>query len=258
MPDRVFAEPRLARLYDSSCAGRPDFAFYLPLVLAADAVLDVGCGTGELLRLARQAGHRGRLCGLDPAAAMLAVAGELGADVEWHRGTLESAPWSGEFDLVVMTGHAFQVLVDDEELRRSLRAVQRALRPEGRFVFETRNPAVRTWERWVPANAVEFTAPDGQRVRMAHEVRSVVDDLVTCTATYSAPGWERDEVSWSTLRFLDGATLGRFLDDAGFAVEAQLGSWSGDPFTPTSDEIITIARRGGFRQRVGSGTSMDA
>jgi SAM-dependent methyltransferase len=71
MPDRQFEEPRLAALYDAVCSGRPDFGFYLPLVMATDRILDVGCGTGELLRLAREAGDRGRLCGLDPADAML-------------------------------------------------------------------------------------------------------------------------------------------------------------------------------------------
>jgi ubiquinone/menaquinone biosynthesis C-methylase UbiE len=71
MPDRLFEDPRLARLYDACCAGRPDFAFYLPLVMQSPSVLDVGCGTGALLHLARVAGHRGRLCGLDPADAML-------------------------------------------------------------------------------------------------------------------------------------------------------------------------------------------
>ena len=74
MVDRLFSEPRLAELYDAFCAGRPDFDFYLPLVMSAKSVLDVGCGTGELLRLAREAGHTGRLCGLDPAEAMLQVA----------------------------------------------------------------------------------------------------------------------------------------------------------------------------------------
>jgi SAM-dependent methyltransferase len=243
MADRLFEEPRLARFYDAFCAGRPDFAFYLPLVMESEAVLDVGCGTGELLRLAREAGHRGRLCGLDPAAAMLEQA-RARSDVEWCLGDVESANWTAAFDLIVMTGHAFQVLVNDEQIRCSLGAVRRALRTGGHFVFDTRNPAVRGWEQWVPENAVEITTSDGERVRMAHEVRTVARDRVTFTVTYSCPRWRDDEVSWSTLRFLDAAALTSFLSETGFAVDSLLGSWNGDPHTPTSEEIIVIARRG--------------
>ncbi|MFI1396091.1 hypothetical protein [Streptomyces sp. NPDC020681] len=36
-----------------------------------------------------------------------------------------------------MTGHAFQVLVEDDELRTALAAVRSALTGEGRFAFET-------------------------------------------------------------------------------------------------------------------------
>ncbi|MEX1195239.1 MAG: methyltransferase domain-containing protein [Dehalococcoidia bacterium] len=43
----------------------------MPLVMSAEVVLDVGCGTGELLHLARRSGHTGRLCGVEPAAPML-------------------------------------------------------------------------------------------------------------------------------------------------------------------------------------------
>ena len=76
MVDRQFSEPRLAALYDPLCGReeRADYRFYLPLVMAAGAVLDVGCGTGALLHWARESGHTGRLVGLDPAHGMLQVA----------------------------------------------------------------------------------------------------------------------------------------------------------------------------------------
>ena len=190
MVDYLFSEPRLAELYDAFCAGREDFDFYLPPVMSAKSVLDVGCGTGELLRLAREAGHTGRLCGLDPAEAMLEQARKR-RDVEWVHGDLSTADWRGEFDLIVMTGHAFQVFVEDDQLRNSLAAIRSALTEDGRFVFETRNPSVRGWEAWIPDNAVEIVH-GGSVVRMAHQVETPVEgDVVSFTVTYTSPSWDR-------------------------------------------------------------------
>ena len=243
MVDYQFSEPKLTELYDAFCAGREDFGFYLPLLMSAKSVLDVGCGTGELLRLAREAGHTGRLCGLDPAEAMLDQARKR-ADVEWVHGDLASVDWGREFDLVVMTGHAFQVFVEDDQLRASLEAIRSALTDKGRFVFETRNPSARGWEVWTPANAMEIVN-DGSVVRMAHQVElPMVGDRVSFTVTFISPDWDRPEVSRSTLRFLDASSLSAFLSEAGLIVEEQYGNWDRQPLTNTSPEIITVARRG--------------
>ena len=40
---------------------------------------------------------------------------------------LFSVDWQREFDAIVMTGHAFQVLVDDDEIRAALVAIRSAL-----------------------------------------------------------------------------------------------------------------------------------
>lgn len=245
MVDRQFADVGLAALYDLFCPWeqRDDLAFYLPLVMSAPAVLDVGCGTGMLLHRARQAGHAGRLCGLDPGVGMLEQARRR-SDIEWVLGDLASARWDREFDLVVMTGHAFQVLVTDDEVRRSLAAVRSALTAGGRFAFETRNPPARAWQRWTPDNAVEVGDGRGGLVRMEHEVQALVEgDLVSFVTTFTGPGLDGPQVSRSTLRFLDAAALSVFLADAGLAVQEQFGDWDRQPLTGTSPEIITIAGR---------------
>jgi SAM-dependent methyltransferase len=243
MVDRLFADASLARLYDVLCPGRDDFDFYLPLVMSAESVLDIGCGTGVLLHLARDAGHAGRLCGLDPADAMLAQARRR-QDVEWVLGDLTAIGWDREFDLAVMTGHVFQVFTEDDELRGALAAVRAALAEGGRFAFETRNPSARAWERWTPDRVVEVTDDAGAVVRSWHEVVKPVDgDLVTFAQTFTGPSWDRPQVSSSTLRFLDRDSLGSFLAEAGLEVEAQFGDWDRGPVTAASPEIITIVRR---------------
>lgn len=243
MVDYHFSEPRLTELYDVFCAGREDIGFYLPLVMSANSVLDVGCGTGELLRLARESGHTGRLCGLDPAEAMLEQARKR-SDVEWVHGDLSSVVWRREFNLVVMTGHAFQVLVEDDQLRASLATIRSALTEDGRFVFETRNPSARGWEAWTPDNAVEIVHC-GSVMRMAHQVETpVAGDTVSFTATYTSPSWDQPLVSRSTLRFLEPDSLSHFLAGAGLIIEEQYGDWDRQPLTDASPEIITFARLG--------------
>ncbi len=246
MIEQQFTEDRLAALYDCFYPPeqRADFACYLPLIMAARSVLDVGCGTGALLRMAREAGHTGRLCGLDPAAGMLNQARRR-SDIKWVHGDLTSAAWGRAFDLIVMTGHAFQEYVEDDEIRVALAAIRAALTDDGRFAFETRNPLDRAWERWPTQYSAAVTAADGAVVRSAYRVETpVVGGIVHTMSTFTSPAWAGPEVSRGMLRFIDATTLATFLADAGLVVERQYGDWTGVPPTATTPEIITIARKG--------------
>ncbi|MFJ3756839.1 class I SAM-dependent methyltransferase [Streptomyces sp. NPDC090080] len=245
MVDHSFADLSLAALYDRLNPWGPGDDFYLDLVMAAGSVLDVGCGTGRLLRRAREAGHEGRLAGLDPAAAMLVQGRRAEPGVEWILGDLRTRLWDGAgFDLVVMTGHAFQVLLGDEEVRTALAAVRRALTPTGRFVFETRNPGARAWERWTPDRVYDVTDADGRAIRVWHEVEGApAGERVTFTETYDGSPWPEPRVCRATLRFLGPESLAGFLADAGLRITEQYGDWSRGPLTSTSPEIITVVQR---------------
>jgi len=236
----MYSDEEAAALYDVLNPWGPSDDFYLALVMDARSVLDVGCGTGAMLHRARQAGHTGRLCGLDPDRANLGVA-QRRTDIEWVTGTAASMAWESEFALAIMIGHAFQVLVSDDELRASLNAIRQALADGGRFAFETRNPLARAWESWNPGNAMDVVDPSGRPVRISYEVESVVDDVVTFTETTSAPDGIQLRVDRASLRFLGVDALAGFLSDAGFEIEAQYGGWFREPLDPASPEIITVA-----------------
>ncbi len=245
MNDPVFLDPRVAESYDLAqpWQQRREFSFYMALVMSAESVLDVGCGTGELLRLARQAGHSGRLCGIDPAEAMLQQARKR-SDIEWVLGEAASGAWDQQFRLAVMTGHAIQVIMEDGEIRASLAAIQSALTEHGRFVFESRNPLVREWESWMPDEVREFAGPDGAVVGKWHEIETVDGDVVTYSTTFTSSSWARPHIlEGGRQRFLDADSLSSFLSGAGLAIEEQFGDWDRQPLTETSPEIITVARR---------------
>ncbi|MCX5205160.1 class I SAM-dependent methyltransferase [Streptomyces sp. NBC_00237] len=262
---RAFTDADEALLYDVLNPWDPDHrsddGFYHPLVMAADSVLDVGCGTGSLLRLARARGHGGRFAGLDPDRAALERArGESpGPDgrIAWVEGVAaDAARLCGTgFDLATMTGHAFQCLVTDEEVRDTLGAVHAALRAGGRFVFETRHPQARAWEKWNPADSdvrVDLPGVDGapaRPLRCWHELAAVREPptgggvVVDFRSTTATPDGTVLRLGSSRLRFLDPGTLNDFLDGAGFVIEGQYGDWARGPLAPTSTEIITIARK---------------
>ena len=238
----MYSDGRAAALYDTLNPWGPSDDFYLARAMAAPSVLDVGCGTGTMLRRARTAGHAGRLVGVDPDAAALDIARRQ-RDIEWVEVPAAAMVWDREFALATMMSHAFQFLVTDDEVRASLASIHHALIDGGHFVFETRNPAVRAWEQWNPDNPADVVDPAGRPVRITYEVEAVDGDVVTVTETTSDPAGTALRADRASLRFLGEDALTRFLDKAGFVVETRHGGWAGEPLGPTSPEIVTVARK---------------
>ena len=105
---------------------------------AGEAVLDVGCGTGDLtLRAARRVGAEGRTAGIDASPNMVKIArrkaAKKGRDVDFRVASIEDLPFAdGEFD-AALSSFMIHHLPDDLKLR-GLAEVRRVLKPGGRFV----------------------------------------------------------------------------------------------------------------------------
>jgi ubiquinone/menaquinone biosynthesis C-methylase UbiE len=208
--------------------------------MSARSVLDLGCGTGQILRHAAAEGHPGELVGVDAAAAMLAEAERGDARVEWRLGDARTLDLDRVFELVLMTGHAFQVFLTDDDVRAVLATARRHLEPGGRFAFETRNPAARAWERWTPDTS-------SQRIgaaEVAHvSTRTIEPDLVELTSTARFPDSGETILTKSMLRFIDPEHLRALLESGGFRIEGWFGNWDRTPVTASSPEVIVVAAR---------------
>jgi SAM-dependent methyltransferase len=104
-----YQDPQIAAIYEMANPMAEDAEFYLSLAGPRScSVLDLGCGTGTLCCALAERGHR--VTGVDPAAAMLALARNkpYAERVEWVDSSAQTYRSQRRFDLIVMTGHAFQ------------------------------------------------------------------------------------------------------------------------------------------------------
>jgi SAM-dependent methyltransferase len=184
--DAIFAEPRLARIYDLWEGERVDLAHYLAIAteLGARSVLDVGCGTGNWACMLAERGFE--VVGLDPAGASLDVARAKPAArrVRWIHGDVTSLP-AMAVDLATMTGNVSNVFLTQQEWLATLRGVHAALRPGGSLVFESVDPAGQPWRGWNRGTTyVRRESPDAGVFESWLEVTGVDGDLVSTRRTY--------------------------------------------------------------------------
>jgi ubiquinone/menaquinone biosynthesis C-methylase UbiE len=199
-----------------------DLAPYLAIAdeFHAHSVIDLGCGTGTLA--CRFASRGFEVIGIDPAAASLAVARrKASADrVRWIPGT--AAQLKGLYaDLITMTGNVAQVFVTDDEWMTTLRACHDALRPDGRLVFEVRDPTREAWEGWNREQSYKtIEAPEIGTVEFWVELTNVQLPLVSFRSTFVFRKNESVMTSESTLRFRSRSEIAETLFHAGFTVES--------------------------------------
>ncbi len=241
--DRLYRDPALAQFFDLENGWAADFAFCHKLAQDARSVLDLGCGTGTLA-IAMAEGRE--VVGVDPAAAMLEVARNQpgGGSVTWHLSDAQSLRLGRRFDLIVLTGHAFQVFLTEADQCSVLATIAAHLNPEGRFIFDTRNPAAEAWRRWTPEHS---------RQRLEHPKLGTVDvwndaaydvssGIVTYQTHYRVIASGETLSADAKIRFTPHNRLTALLEETGLSVDHWFGDWEGAPSTPSAPEIIPLGR----------------
>ncbi len=241
MVDAHYENPRLAEIYDLDSPWSIDREFYLSLAAAPaqhKKILDLGCGTGLLCNA--YAGKNNDVTGVDPSPAMLAVARRkpYGKNVQWVQSAAQNYESDQRFDLIVMTGHAFQVLLDDADILATFAMMRRHVKPDGIIVFESRNPVIDWASEWNYDLVIQL--PE-HSVHESRHFLSWTGDRMLFELCYRFP----DVVlaSRSELRFLSLEEIEQRLAKSGLCVDKVLGDWNSTPFDEkASHEMILIVR----------------
>ncbi len=232
-----YQNAQIAKIYDLINQPAEDTEFYLSLAGPRPcSVLDLGCGTGTLCCALAQRGHR--VTGVDPAAAMLDVARSkpYADQIEWVESPAQSYKSQRRFDLIVMTGHAFQILLTDPDMLAVLHTMRGHLKEHGRVAFETRNPRVDWAGEW--AARPPRMLPGGQLVETL-EITNQADEFISFQTSYSSPN--AILTTSSTLRFPSREHLEALIASSGMVVRDVFGDWNASPFEAAhSREIIFI------------------
>lgn len=243
MSESFYSEPEL---YDLMFPPGPYARFYVEEARRAGGpVLELACGTGQLLLPIARAGVR--VVGLDLSASMLRSARERlrSEEAELVEGDMRDFNLEERFGLVFVARNSLLHLHDTRDLIACFQAVRRHLRPDGVFLFDVFNPDVRLLAR-----------PAGERfpmMRIQHPTRGEISveaashydaaSQVTRGMWYFSTPEEPD--FWSApleVRSIFPQELPLLLAAAGFQLEARYGNFSREPFESGSMRQLCVCR----------------
>ena len=145
-----------AATYDKDIKGQHARSLYPVLLeklshLSFQCALDLGCGTGEMMRLILQKDNRKELYGLDLSEEMLSVAkAKLPEQVKLMLGDSESLPFPDSFFDVVYCNDSFHHYPEPQKV---LGEVHRVLKPGGTFLMGD------CWQPYMGRAIMNFYAP---------------------------------------------------------------------------------------------------
>ncbi len=209
--------------------------------IAGVRVLDLGCGTGVF---AASLGASRQVVGVDASAEMLQVAAarEGGDRVTWVCADARTVRLNTKFDLVVLTGHSFQVFLDSAAQRAVLQTIAAHLAPEGQFIFDSRNPAFAVRKERTAAETRTLIQAEGFGAVEMWNLSNYDEStgILNCENHYRILDTDvvhsgADQILYTHLNRLESLCA-----EAGLRITRKMGAWDGREFTQDAPEIILV------------------
>ncbi len=126
-------------LYDINIDDTSDVDFYLKLANECKGnILDIGCGTGRILKPLLDAGHEG--VGIDLSASMLKIAKEklskAGHEPNLLQGDMRDFQINEDFSLVVIPNCSMIYIDNDDDRKKVFKTAYQHLKKGGVFAFD--------------------------------------------------------------------------------------------------------------------------
>ena len=125
---------------------------------APKCIIDVGCGTGRLLRAASARWPEAQLLGVDPAEKMVAEATRLNPNAVFKLASAESLPFPDQTADIVLSSLSFHHWVDQ---KKAVQEIVRILRPGGFFCLADHN-------------VILLAKLFGERVKSGEQIRTLM------------------------------------------------------------------------------------
>ncbi len=219
-----------------------DFAFWDRQSESAEAICELGAGTG---RLTRRFAEAARVVAVEPSAQMRARLGSSTARVEVVDGTIQETRCPGHsFELVACPRGVFSHLMTARERLAAAAELRRIVRPDGRVVIDVPYYG----SRYRSSRATTSTS-HGQNGERRFRCRSRVEfdfssRLVRTMLSFRVRGAAAEESSATIELATHAFTLSELeaiLLAGGLVVADVFGGYDGEKFDDNSGRLIVVA-----------------
>ena len=210
---------KFAKYYDAYVAGfREDLPLYLASCVGAARILEIGCGTGRVLRPLLESGHF--VCGVDISDTMLAIAADrLSAYLADGRLRLlnhdfGAAPLPERFQRILVTFYTFNYLTAETVACDFLANIRSSLEKQGLLLLDLFYPLTLSDpelnDQW---HVKSF--PVGKEIIQLRDKRVLRGNLEERTQQYTDPDGGNTEIL-TIRRYYSKATIFALLQGAGY------------------------------------------